>query len=149
MKKKTPLTMPRASSMKWTEILKDAVSNLLPPAQFLFTYLAAIPKKDPKDKRGIGVLPTPIRILGRLLRLIYADYDRNNTDLGDTAIASGNLVRSIYERHALAEVIALAHGYSMAILWDLKSFFDSVKTYIALWRMTERDWDPAIILIAM
>ena len=141
--------MPRASSMKWTEILKDAVSNLLPPAQFLFTYLAAIPKKDPKDKRGIGVLPTPIRILGRLLRPIYADYDRNNTDLGDTAIASGNLVRSTYERHALAEAIALTHGYSMAILWDLKSFFDSVKTYIALWRMTERDWDPAIILIAM
>ena len=65
----------------------------------------------------------PVRILGRLLRLTYADYDQNNTDLGDTAIAGGNLVRATYERHALAEAIALTHGYTMAILWDLKILF--------------------------
>ena len=60
--------LPDQALEELAEILKDAVVNLLPPAQFLFTYIAAIPKKDPRDKRGIGVLPTPVRILGRLLK---------------------------------------------------------------------------------
>ena len=36
----------------------------------------------------------------------------------------------------------------MAIIWDLNCF-DSVKIYIAIHRMTEREWDPAMILIAI
>ena len=61
----------------------------------------------------------------------------------------GSPTRSTYERHAVVEAITLTHSHTAAILWDLKAFFDSIKTYIAIVRLRFRGWSPSIILMAM
>ena len=135
---------------EFAEILRDAVANLAPPPlQTLFTVLAAIPKKDPLDKRAIGVLTTPLRILGRILYPILHRYDLAATDEGDTAIKGGNLDRATFERHAIAEAITRTKASAVGILWDLQTFFDSVKTYVAIQRTLHRKWDPSVILLTM
>ena len=106
-----------------------------PPAQWPFTYLTGVPKKDPREKRAIGVLTTPLRLLGRILSPIYQSYDKQYTDPGDTAAKGASLINATYERHAVAEALHLTQGYNAAILWDLETFFDSIKTYIALARL--------------
>ena len=96
-----------------------------------------MPKKDPRDKRAVGVLTTPLRVMGRLIHPILLRYDRQASDEGDTAIKGGNLDRATYERHAIG------------ILWDIQTLFDSVKAYVAIQRTLRRGWNPAVLIITM
>ena len=59
-------------------------------------------KKDPRQKRAVGILTTPLRVLGRVLYPIYREYDQAIADPGDTAIKGGSLIRATYERHVAA-----------------------------------------------
>ena len=44
------LDAPQEAIVELTGILRSAVANLDPPAQWPFTYLAGVPKKDPPKK---------------------------------------------------------------------------------------------------
>lgn len=134
---------------EFAALLRDAVRNLLPPVQALFTQPAAVPKKLPHEKRAVGILTTFLRVLGRLYYTFYQHYDQCNTDPGDTAIKGGNLERATFERHAVAEATTRTRAHTVAVLWDLQDFFGSVKTYIAIQRTLHRHGDPVLILMAM
>lgn len=47
--------------------LPEALAALIPRRQILFAPIAAIPRKDSADKRAIGFLTTPLRVLGRII----------------------------------------------------------------------------------
>ena len=87
--------------------------------------------------------------MGRLIHPILLRYDRQASDEGDTAIKGGNLDRATYERHAIAEATIRTRAHAIGILWDIQTFFDSVKTYVAIQRTLHRGWNPAVLIITM
>ena len=57
------------------DILRKVLRAMILPLQTSFTYIAAVPKKDPTEKRAVGVLTTLLRVLGRLLYPSYQEHD--------------------------------------------------------------------------
>eukprot|EP00974_Lingulodinium_polyedra_P002134 199799-Lingulodinium_polyedra.AAC.1 len=87
----------------------------------------AIPKKVPGTHRLIGVMPSLWRLLMRILCLEEVrPWDTAVAAEDDTAAPGRAIERAVFKRLLEQECSTARGDFSLAALWDLDSFYDTV-----------------------
>ena len=142
----------------WADLPDDALKILLSliylvqqgvmPMQLMVVLVSLIPKAG-GGERPVALTAMLYRLVMRLNICYISEWDEAKAGFWDTALRGSSCLRAALAR-ALQMEVATAQGFAAAgILWDLASFFDSIRIHELIRVALDKCLPPWVLSLSM
>ena len=128
------------------EIIRQCFVKLAIPTQSLLQLLVLLGKKN-GGSRTIAILHTTYRLTTRLVSAHISQWDVQFAGKCDSALKGNSALRAHVARAAGIELAHSEGQYVIHFLWDMRKFYDSIKTHLLIPQLVAWSYPLEILVL--
>ncbi len=141
-------SLPDVALIALSTCLRQCVSTLALPVQTLLQLMVLLGKKS-GGSRTIAILTTFYRLLMRILSGFITEWDLATAEHWDSALKGNSSLRAHIARALDIELANFEELFVLHCLWDMRKFYDSIRTSILIDKLTEKGYPPFVMILGL
>ena len=140
--------MPDNALEAWGNLMRQCIGTLTLPVQTLTQVMTLLGKKS-GGSRTIAILSTTYRLLMRILSPYITEWDLQTAEHWDSALQGNSALRAHVARALDMELANFEDLFVLHFLWDMRKFYDSIRTHILVKKLEERGYPPHVMILGL